>query len=174
MFICQENRIRSRSWTSNLDIELERLGRAVKQAQHRQFRALETALAPLGTTLVQWDALRAIGAEPGASAHRLALVTFQTDQAFGTLANRLEAQGMIERRAGEGRKIEHRLSPAGAKMLAAGNVVAERVRNELYAGLSKADRRALAALLDRILSDDTASDLVLRRQQRPRRTTAAG
>jgi DNA-binding MarR family transcriptional regulator len=149
-----------------VDIELERLGRAVKQAQHRQHRACDRALHAIGITLVQWDALRAIDAEPGASAHRLALATFQTDQAFGTLANRLEAQGMIERRAGEGRRIEHRLSRAGKDMLAAGNVVTERVRAELYAGLSKTDRHALAVLLDRVLADDTASNLVLRGQKK--------
>ena len=97
----------------------------------------------------------------GASAHRLALATFQTDQAFGYLANRLETQCMIERRAGEGRRIEHRLSPRGKEMLAAGNVVAEAVRNALYADLPKADRRTLAALLERVLIDDAASDLVL-------------
>ena len=150
-----------------MDSELERLGRAVKQAQHRQFRALETALKPLGTTLVQWDALRAIAAAPGASAHRLALATFQTDQAFGTLANRLEAQQLIVRTSGEGRRIEHRLSPKGEQILAQGNVIADRVRTELYAAIPKADRRALAALLDRILvGDDAALDLAVTNKKR--------
>ena len=159
-------------YTVAMDHDLERLGRAVKQAQHRQHRAVDAALNAIGTTIVQWDALRAIDAEPGASAHRLALATFQTDQAFGTLANRLEAQGMIERRPGEGRKIEHRLSPAGTRMLAAGNLIAERIRHELYAGLNKTDRRTLAALLDRILSDDTASDLALPGQTKKARGDA--
>ena len=68
---------------------LEALGRAVKQAQYRQHRALEAALAPLDTTVVQWDAMRAMARLPGASAHDLAIATFQSDQAFGTLANRL-------------------------------------------------------------------------------------
>ena len=140
-----------------MDHDLERLGRAVKQAQHRQFRALDTALSGIGVTVVQWDALRAIASSPGASAHQLALVSFQTDQAFGTLANRLEAQQLIVRTAGEGRRIEHRLSAKGERVLAEGNVIAERVRNELYARISKADRRTLAAILDRILIDDDAA-----------------
>jgi DNA-binding MarR family transcriptional regulator len=160
-------------YIDRMDLELERLGRAVKQAQQRQYRALESALSPLGTTVVQWDALRAIAAEPGASAHRLALTTFQTDQAFGTLANRLEAQGMIERRAGEGRRIEHRLSPRGEEMLAAGNVVAEEIRATLYAGIGKAERRTLAALLERVLVDDAASDLALPGQSKKGRPKAA-
>ena len=140
-----------------MDHELERLGRAVKQAQHRQHRAADAALNAIGTTLVQWDALRAIAAVPGASAHQLALATFQTDQAFGTLANRLEAQQLIVRKSGEGRRIEHRLSPKGEHVLAEGNIVTDRIRAELYASISKADRRTLAALLDRILVDDVAA-----------------
>ena len=137
-----------------MDQDLEQLGRAIKQAQHRQFRALEEALKPIGTTLVQWDALRAIAAVPGASAHQLALATFQTDQAFGTLANRLEAQHLIVRTNGAGRRIEHRLSPKGEQILDQGNVVADRIRTELYASIPRADRRILASLLDRILKDD--------------------
>ena len=140
-----------------MDHELERLGRAVKQAQHRQHRAADSALNAIGVTLVQWDALRAIAAAPGASAHQLALATFQTDQAFGTLANRLEAQQLIVRNAGEGRRIEHRLSAKGEAMLAEGNLVTDRVRSELYAGITKADRRILAAILERILIDDPAN-----------------
>lgn len=144
-------------YRSGMDSELERLGRAVKQAQHRQHRAADAALNAIGITLVQWDALRAIAAAPGASAHQLAVATFQTDQAFGTLANRLEAQQLIVREAGEGRRIAHRLSPKGEAMLAEGNAVTDRVRRALYAALSEADRRILASLLERILAGDPAS-----------------
>jgi DNA-binding MarR family transcriptional regulator len=132
--------------------DLEQLGRAVKRAQHRQRRTLEAALAKIDTTVVQWDALRAISWSPGASAHALAVVTFQTDQAFGTLANRLVAQGMIERRPGEGRRIEHRLTAAGTKTLARANTIATRIRAELFAPLAETDRielkRILALLLE--------------------------
>ena len=147
----------ARHYHPAMDHDLERLGRAVKQAQHRQHRAADTALNAIGITLVQWDALRAIAAAPGASAHQLALATFQTDQAFGTLANRLEAQQLIVRTAGEGRRIEHRLSAKGETMLAEGNLVTDRIRNELYAGISRTDRKTLAAILERILIDDPAN-----------------
>lgn len=130
--------------------DLESLGRAVKQAQHRQHRALDAALSKIGTTLVQWDAIRAIARMPGASAHALAIATFQTDQAFGTLANRLEAQGMIRRLPGEGRRIDHRLTAAGERMLADANVVANRVRTDLFTPLSETERQALAALLAKL------------------------
>jgi DNA-binding MarR family transcriptional regulator len=54
----------------------------------------------IGSTLAQWDALRAIGRTPGVGARELAAATFQSEQAFGTLAGRLVAQGLVDRRAG--------------------------------------------------------------------------
>src|SRR6478609_3867924 len=104
--------------------ELQELGRAVKQAQYRQHRALDSALAAAGTTLAQWDALRAIGRSPGSSARELAAATFQTEQAFGALVGRLAAQGLVERRPGRGRRIEHHLTASGGQVLAAGHKVA--------------------------------------------------
>jgi DNA-binding MarR family transcriptional regulator len=136
-----------------MSTDLERLGRMLKQAQHRQHRTLDTALADIGTTLVQWDALRAIAATPGASAHELALATFQTDQAFGTLANRLEARGLIFRTAGDGRRIDHHLTPAGKRMFDAANAIAQKVRTELYAPLSEVDRKALQRILGLLLDN---------------------
>ena len=132
--------------------DLEILGRTVKQAQHRQHRTADAALNEIGTTIVQWDALRAIGSEPGASAHDLAVATFQTDQSFGTLANRLEAQVLIRREPGEGRRIAHHLTPTGERLLTTANAIAARIRAELYAPLSAPDRRTLQRLLNRLLA----------------------
>jgi DNA-binding MarR family transcriptional regulator len=131
--------------------DLEALGRAVKQVQYRHHRALDTRLAAAGTTLAQWDALRAISRNPGASAHTLALETFQSDQSFGTLANRLAAQNLITRRAGRGRRIEHRLTPAGKKVLRAGRPIAESVFAASFAELTEKERSTLLDLLHRIV-----------------------
>ncbi|MEU4225226.1 MarR family winged helix-turn-helix transcriptional regulator [Nonomuraea sp. NPDC026600] len=130
--------------------ELQVLGRAVKQAQYRQHRALDSRLATVGTTLAQWDALRAISRTPGASARALAAATFQSEQAFGTLANRLVAQGLIERRPGHGRRIEHHLTPAGEQVLDAGHQVADEVLATCYSTLSPGDRATLLDLLRRL------------------------
>jgi DNA-binding MarR family transcriptional regulator len=132
-----------------MEIDLNLLGRAVKQAQYRHHRALDTRLAAIGTTLVQWDALRAIDRNPGASAHDLAGETFQSDQSFGTLGNRLAAQGLIERRPGQGRKIEHRLTSAGKKMLKLGHPIAAEMLGESFADLSERERATLLDLLQR-------------------------
>lgn len=134
---------------------LETLGRAVKQLQYRHHRAMDTRFAGIGTTMVQWDALRAIDTNPGSSAHALAQATFQSDQSFGTLANRLEAQGLIDRRAGHGRKIEHHLTPAGESLLQAGRPIAADVLGTSFTNLSEDERATLLALLQRALGDDS-------------------
>lgn len=129
-------------------------GRLLKRAQYRNHRAADRALAEVGTTLVQWDALRAIDESPDSAAHALAVTTFQSDQSFGTLANRLEAQGLIERTPGKGRRIEHRLTAAGKKMLAAGTTVLGRVIAKQFAALSKAEIATLHDLLSRVGAPD--------------------
>ncbi|WP_055492203.1 MarR family winged helix-turn-helix transcriptional regulator [Streptomyces sp. TP-A0356] len=133
--------------------ELETLGRAVKQAQYRQHRALDGRLTTVGTTLAQWDALRAISRTPGATARSLAAATFQSEQAFGTLAGRLVAQGLLERRPGHGRRIEHHLTPAGEETLKAGHQVADEVLAECFAPLTEAERTTLLDLLHRLTGE---------------------
>ncbi|MFI6846371.1 MarR family winged helix-turn-helix transcriptional regulator [Kitasatospora sp. NBC_00085] len=136
--------------------ELQELGRAVKQAQHRQHRALDSALSTVGTTLAQWDALRAISRSPGASARELAAATFQTEQAFGTLVGRLTTQGAVERRPGHGRRIEHHLTPVGEQILAAGHRIADEVLATCFAALPATDRATLFDLLQRLTTEETA------------------
>ncbi|WP_407538308.1 MarR family winged helix-turn-helix transcriptional regulator [Deinococcus radiomollis] len=131
---------------------LEALGQAIKQAQYRHHRALDSVLANVGTTLAQWDALRAIDRQPGASAHDLAVITFQSDQAFGSLASRLIGQGLIERRPGRGRRIEHHLTPTGAAMLAAGSPLTQSVLRISLADLTALERATLLGLLRRIIA----------------------
>jgi DNA-binding MarR family transcriptional regulator len=136
--------------------DLQVLGRAVKQAQYRQHRALDSALTAVGTTLAQWDALRAIGRSPGASARELAAATFQTEQAFGALMTRLAAQGLVERRPGHGRRIEHHLTAAGEQVLTAGHRVADEVLAECFSALPEADRATLLTLLRRLNDEGDA------------------
>ncbi len=132
--------------------DLKPLGLAIKRVQHRHHRALDASLIEIGTTLAQWDALRAIATHPDSSAHKLAGLTFQTDQAFGTLANRLLDRGLIRREAGEGRAIRHRLTPAGERMLESGLAVADGVLAASFAPLDAAERRQLHALLTKMLN----------------------
>jgi DNA-binding MarR family transcriptional regulator len=133
--------------------DLRPLGLAIKRVQYRHHRALDAALIGIGTTLAQWDALRAIARQPGSSSHQLAVLTFQTDQSFGALANRMVDRGLIHRVAGAGRAIQHHLTPDGEAMLDAGNPVVDAILAASLAPLAKAERRQLQALLEKMLGD---------------------
>lgn len=130
---------------------LRELGLSVKRLQMRHHRALNDALAPLGGSLVQWDALRHLDQNPQVSLHGLAQLTFQTDQSFGALAARMIENGLIERLPGPGRAVRHRLTERGAKLLHAGGEIADRVLAESFSPLTQAQRATLQTLLDLLL-----------------------
>ena len=134
-----------------MPVALEDLGRAVKQLQYRHHRGMDSKLREVGTSLAQWDALRAIASRPNSSAHALAEMTFQTDQSFGALANRLLKRGMIERVAGPGRAIRHRLTPRGEAMLRTGKEVVGPVLELSFAPLTSGQREHFYRLIGRAL-----------------------
>lgn len=134
--------------------DLQPLARAVKRLQYKHHRALDARLIEIGTTLAQWDAMRAIDQHPDSSSHQLALLTFQTDQSFGALANRMVERGLIERVPGGGRTLLHVLTRKGRAMLAQAHEVANAVIAESFAPLSAAERKQLQALLERLLPVD--------------------
>jgi DNA-binding MarR family transcriptional regulator len=133
-----------------MDSMSQATGRILKRAQYRNHRAADRSLAAIGTTLVQWDALRAIDESPDSSAHDLAIATFQSDQSFGTLATRLVAQGLISRASGRGRRVEHSLTPAGKRMLEAGREVTARVTAKSFSRLTAEELETLRDLLSRV------------------------
>ena len=130
-----------------MNTNLEALGQAIKRAQYRNHRTMDAALREAGVSLVQWDALRAIDRMPRASGHDLAVATFQSDQAFGTLALRLVDRGLIRREAGQGRRIEHVLTEEGREALDRGHRIAAATLPELFAPLAEEDRSVLARIL---------------------------
>ena len=143
-----------------MSTELEDLGRAVKQLQYRHHRALDRRLRGVGTSLPQWDALRAISRQPNSSAHALAELTFQSDQSFGALANRLVEQGLIHRVAGPGRAIRHRLTPKGEATVRKGYTMIAGVLEASFAPLSGRQRDELYRLLSRVLVEGAPSEKV--------------
>ncbi|WP_410598087.1 MarR family winged helix-turn-helix transcriptional regulator [Amycolatopsis sp. lyj-23] len=127
---------------------------AVKRLQYRHHRALSRALAPLGLSLVQWDTLRHLHRRPEASLHELAVLTFQTDQSFGSLATRMAERGLIERVPGPGRAVRHRLTEEGARLRAEGQDLVDGVVESSFRDLSEAHLDQLGELLDRALGPD--------------------
>jgi len=130
-----------------VSISLQQLGLAVKRLQWRHHREMNRRLAPLGLSLVQWDTLRHLEANPGASLHQLAELTFQTDQSMGELAKRMVDRGLIERVEGPGRKVQHRLTPVGDELRRVGGELADSVLTESLGELSARERDTLYELL---------------------------
>jgi len=132
---------------------MQQLGQAVKRLQVKHHRAGNEALRPLDISIVQWDALRHLRGHPGASLHDLAVLTFQTDQAFGTLATRMEARGILRRVHGSGRAVRPELTPEGERVLAAGTAAIETVLRTSFERLSVAERDTFGEMLTRLVDD---------------------
>jgi len=130
---------------------LQQVGLAVKRLQWQHHRAANTRLAEIGLSLVQWDVLRHLEANPEASLHDLAGLTFQTDQSMGALATRMIANGLIERVPGRGRAIRHRLTPTGEQAFRQGSAIMDGVFDATLARLSKDELTSLHTLLTKAL-----------------------
>ena len=129
----------------------------VKRLQHAHHRALDARLAQLDVTLVQWNALREIARNPGASQHQIAERTFNSDQAFGTLMTRLEVRGLVERAPGAGRVNVACLTRKGASLLRDGQAIFNEVITGSFASLKKTERTELSRLLTKVLAEGDAS-----------------
>jgi DNA-binding MarR family transcriptional regulator len=138
-------------------ISLQDVGLAVKRLQWRHHRTANSRLSVIGLSLVQWDVLRHLAANPDASLHQLAALTFQTDQSMGALAARMIARGLIERVEGPGRAVRHRITPVGDDLRKRGSDLADGVLSESLGHLSAAELSILHTLLVKAAQGDDAS-----------------
>jgi DNA-binding MarR family transcriptional regulator len=137
---------------------LREIGLAVKRLQMRHHRRINTALAELDISLAQWDAMRHVDENPHASLHALAMLTFQSDQSFGTLANRMIDAGLIDRVPGPGRAVHHKLTERGRALRRHGDKIVDRVLAQSFAPLGPRQLATFDHLLAR-LGDYAESDL---------------
>lgn len=131
---------------------LQDVGLAIKRTQMRHHRALDARLGELGITLVQWDALRHLSHHPDASLHELAQLTFQSDQAIGTLAARMIDRGLLVRKEGPGRVVRHRITPKGRALLKKGAAIVDEILAASLAALTPRQVETLGALLRKVLA----------------------
>jgi DNA-binding MarR family transcriptional regulator len=130
-----------------VDPSLQDVGLAVKRLQWRHHREANQRLAAVGLSLVQWDVLRHLAANPDASLHALAQLTFQTDQSMGELAGRMVGRGLIERVDGPGRAVRHRLTADGERLRAEGAHMVDTVMGGSLGHLTPDELAALHRLL---------------------------
>jgi DNA-binding MarR family transcriptional regulator len=131
--------------------QLENLGLIIKRVQARNHRSLDERLSRLGISLVQWNALREIDRNPGRSAHALAELTFNSDQAFGALTTRLERLGFVQRQNGKGRAIHQILTAKGKQMLEQGYEIYLEFLQVAFAPLKLKERSVLLDLLTKLM-----------------------
>jgi DNA-binding MarR family transcriptional regulator len=132
---------------------LQDVGLAVKRLQWRHHRESNRRLSSVGLSLVQWDVLRHLHAQPAASLHALAELTFQTDQSMGELARRMVDRGLLERVDGPGRAVHHPLTEAGERARADGAGVVDGVLAETVGRLTATERATLHELLVKAVSE---------------------
>jgi DNA-binding MarR family transcriptional regulator len=134
------------------------IGLSVKRLQIRHHRTVNERLAPLGISIVQWDALRHLHENPEASLHHLAQLTFQTDQSFGTLATRMIDRGLIERVPGPGRAVRHRLTDRGEELREKAGQLVRETLIESFAALTDEELQTFGDLLSRVLTRPAPED----------------
>jgi DNA-binding MarR family transcriptional regulator len=100
-------------------------------------------------TPVQYAALVAIRTHPGIDATRLSAVIAFDRSTLGSVLERLEAKGLIERNAGaEDKRVKLLfLTASGARLLQRVMGAVDRAQDRMLAPLKPADRRTLMALL---------------------------
>lgn len=127
---------------------MQDVGLAVKQLQWRHHRAANRRLsAQAGLSLVQWDVLRHLHDQPGASQHDLAVQTFQSDQSMGELAKRMIDRRLLARVDGPGRAVRHRLTGEGEAAYEAGSGIVDDVLAASIGTLTRNEQASLHAML---------------------------
>lgn len=130
-------------------VALQDVGLAVKRLQWRHHRGANNQLASIGLSLAQWDVLRHLHENPEASLHKLAVLTFQTDQSMGALAARMIDRGLLQRVEGPGRAVRHRLTPSGEQLRVDGAKIVDSVLTDTLGHLTGRELSELHALLTR-------------------------
>jgi hypothetical protein len=135
---------------------LEHLGLLIKKAQHRHHRLLDAQLTanlggqPCSMGCPARDSPRSRRIH--ASAREL---TFNTDQAFGTLTTRLLRLSLIKRSPGKGRAVIHSLTEKGERLLQQGRKFVVAALEQSFAILSEQECAVLLGLFTKLLSQGT-------------------
>ena len=113
-------------------------------------RRLGRALEPHGLSLAEYTTLSVLRERSGLSNAQLARRSLITPQSMNEVLARLEQRKLVRRRPApqHGRVRPAELTGAGERLLATADRSVDAVEQDLLAGISAVDRRALAALLE--------------------------
>ncbi len=137
-------------------------GHLIRRAQQIAVAIFIEECAAFDITPVQYAALVAIRENPGIDATRLsALVAFDRST-LGNVLERLEAKGVVKRRAGKAdRRVKAlALTQVGQELLAAVEPAVERAQARILSPLAPADQATLMALLGQLVELNNESSRV--------------
>ncbi len=126
-----------------------RVGYELKRVQHTLRLSMDAAIKKLGVTTPQYAALSVLAEEPGISNASLARRSFVTPQTMNQILVRLEAAGLVQRRAHpeHGRVLQAYLTEEGEKLRQACAKRVDAIEDQMVAGLSEEVRLAFLELL---------------------------
>jgi len=130
----------------------EQFAEALHLAAHGWRTALDRRLRPLGYSRSRWMVLLKISRHDGISHRELAELLGIEAPTLVRLVDRMEAEGLLNRRASEtDRRVKHlHLSPAGRKEVERIRACAADLRNEALAGLGPAEISSALNVIQKI------------------------
>ena len=131
----------------------------VKQVQYRAYLRLESVLAPLGVTAVQFRILTTLSTRPNISSAALARLYDVKPQTMIKQIALLEAKQLIHRRVSDSNKrlLEVDLTPAGVAAVEQLRKDSRALEQELLAPLNDEEQAHLRAYLQRLLASLAAT-----------------
>ena len=119
--------------------------------------AYDQHMKPLGLSRAKWRVVAYVSRTPGISQTELAESIECSRMAISSLLDRMQAQGLIERRSVEGdRRVRAVfLTENGSALVRKMNRIASGVLDGVFAGTSAADRAGLHSLLEMIKNNAT-------------------
>jgi DNA-binding MarR family transcriptional regulator len=146
--------------TETLDYAVSALGHRIRRVHQIGVSLFNEEVAALGLTPVQYVALAAIVADDEADATRIAEIAHTDRSTMGSVVERLEAKGFIERGYRPNDKRTKRLSATalGRAVLERSDTAVRRSQERLMNGLDPAARQALMSMLDVIIAGHEGRD----------------
>jgi DNA-binding MarR family transcriptional regulator len=125
------------------------VGYLVKRVQQGLRRQCDAALKPIGVSMAQYTALRALAEHPDASASELARLCFVTRQSLQDLLTGLRTAGLVETvdAPPRGRARSLRLTRRGSRQLKAADDAVFGVEALMLQGISPSVRQIVAEAL---------------------------
>lgn len=143
-----------------LDDMLGFAGHQVRRCHQIAVALFAEELRPEDVTPVQYAALRAIAEMPDLDATRLAAIVAFDRSTVGSVLERLDAKGWIERqyRLDDRRTKRLRITPAGEALLARIAPAVARSQRRFVDVLSPEEQRTLQQLLGKLIADHAADE----------------